>query len=69
MNEESIFLPAAGFPDGGYLYDEGLNGCYWSRTFDGSSEYVHTLYFFSNWWDTEGRSRFEGHSVRPVRNK
>ena len=66
-NGNSIFLPAAGYRYGGFLYDAGSNGSYWSSSLytDGPSRAL----------DVDIRSdgvyrndylRFCGQSVRPV---
>ena len=66
-NGNSIFLPAAGWRDGTYTYDEGKNGYYWSSTL--SSSYSGTaryLDFDSDSQDTGDYGRGDGLSVRPV---
>lgn len=66
-NGNSIFLPAAGFRDGTYLYYAGSYGYYWSSSL--STDYPRSawsVYFYS---DDVGRRyylRYYGLSVRPV---
>lgn len=69
-NGKKLFLPAAGFRDGGVL--EGLNhiGNYWSRTLETSQKYECAFYMrfvpeFTEWNGIFPRSK--GLSVRPVR--
>ena len=75
MNEESIFLPAPGFYDYMNIFFGNQIGTYWSRTCEnGSQKFAHTLYFDSYEFEpyellTRTCSRYEAHSVRPVRNK
>ena len=67
-NGNSIFLPAAGYRDGTYLYSSGSDGYYWSSSLSGgSSGGAYYLYFYiggCDWYD--GNFRYRGFSVRPV---
>ena len=68
-NGNSIFLPAAGYKDS-YVRDAGSGGYYWvSSPYYSSWEedkYADDLYFYSTNYRSSYRSRFFGHSVRPV---
>ena len=68
-NGNSIFLPAAGYKDS-YVRDAGSGGYYWvSSPYYSSWEedkYADDLYFYSTNYSSSYRSRFFGHSVRPV---
>ena len=69
VNGISLFFAAAGFNSGsgGYLFNAGNNGYYWSSTpYD--SDYAYYMYFGSGNIDTNFISREFGYSVRPVRN-
>ena len=67
-NNNSIFLPAAGYGYGASSYGVGSNGGYWSSQVD--SSYVHRAWdmsFFSGGRDPDDySSRCYGFSVRPV---
>ena len=66
-NGNSIFLPAAGWRDGTYTYDEGKNGYYWSSTLSSSDSYcARGRYFNSSGHYTIYFSRRDGQSIRPV---
>lgn len=67
INENSIFLPAAGYRNGTGLYDAGALGSYWSSSLDTS----HTYCSYHAYFDSSGESmginyRYYGRSVRPV---
>ena len=68
-NGNSIFLPAAGYKDS-YVRDAGSGGYYWvSSPYYSSWEedkYADDLYFYSTNYSSSYRSRFFGHSIRPV---
>ena len=67
-NGNSIFLPAAGYRNGTFLYDAGSHCYYWSRSLStGYSDYAYELLFGSTFIDTDGNLRRYGQSVRPVR--
>ena len=69
-NGNSIFLPAAGYRNGTFLYDAGSHCYYWSRSLStGYSDYAYELLFGSTFIDTDGNLRRYGQSVRPVRVK
>ena len=66
-NDNSIFLPAAGYRYGSSLYLAGEYGYYWSSTPDESnSDYAYYLYFLSSGQGVNWLRRFNGLSVRPV---
>ena len=66
-NANSIFLPAAGFRYGTYLYDAGSYGDYWSAA-SGSNNatYAYSLDFDSSYHYVYSYDRCDGQSVRPV---
>ena len=67
-NNNSIFLPAAGYRDGSSLANAGSYGRYWSRTLHESYPYsAWFLFFNSSRIYTNGYFRYHGRSVRPVR--
>lgn len=67
-NESSLFLPAAGYRNGGSLGDAGSWGIYWSRSLSpSSSDYASGLGFYSGYIDWYIDGRYFGFSVRPVR--
>ena len=62
-----IFLPAAGYRIGTYLYDVGSYGRYWSSSL--YTDYPHCAYYLnfdSGRYYTGNNDRRYGHSVRPV---
>lgn len=62
-----IFLPAAGYRNGGYLDYAGSNGSYWSSSlYSFYSGYAYCLYFTSGGQSTKDGIRCYGLSVRPV---
>lgn len=64
--DRSIFLPAAGYRIGTYLYD-GSRGLYWSSSlYESLSNYARILNFSSDSHGTSISSRSYGRSVRPV---
>ena len=66
-NGNSIFLPAAGYVDGGTLYIAGSYGYYWSSSLDsGSPDSAYRVYFNSDDVDWGSYGRDNGRSVRPV---
>lgn len=70
-NDNSVFLPAAGYRYNSSLSRAGSNGYYWSRTLNsGSPIYSRSLDFYSSYIYSGDRGyRFEGRSVRPVRSQ
>ena len=73
-NRNSIFLPAAGrYRYGTSLGDAGSSGYYWSSTLSsGYSDYAYVLDFRSGYsivLDNGGYYRYNGQSVRPVKEK
>ena len=70
ISDKSIFLPAVGYRIStvGSLNLVGTNGCYWSRTQNGSNDMLAYYLFFGNdgaeWRNYAYRSG--GQSVRPV---
>ncbi len=71
INGASLFLPAAGFRDGGSLYSSGSYGHYWSRTLSTSdsmsARYLHFGSGGVSVYDNYGYDRHYGRSVRAVR--
>ncbi len=68
-NENSIFLPAAGYRGSTSLYKTGTNGYFWSSSLTKSivdSENADHLTFTSTYQQVTIFSRFLGQSVRPV---
>ena len=66
-NGNSIFLPAAGYRRGTYLYDSGSDGNYWSSSLnEGYSDLAYRLYFYSGHCGWYVSSRFLCFTVRPV---
>ena len=65
-----IFLPAAGYRDGGNdgkLSDVGTKGYYWSCTQNGSVDYAaYMQYFGSNYSFQTGCNKSYGLTIRPV---
>ena len=66
-NGNSIFLPAAGYRDGGSLYRAGDGGYYWSGSlYTGSPSGAWYVGFYSGYVYRSGNIRYCGLSVRPV---
>ncbi|MBQ8694620.1 MAG: DUF1566 domain-containing protein [Bacteroidaceae bacterium] len=66
-NGNSIFLPAAGYRGGTWLFNDGSYGEYWSSTpHESNTNYAYDLYFRSGYHYTSSSSREYGQSVRPV---
>lgn len=66
-NGNSIFLPAAGYMNGGTFYDAGSLGGYWSSSLYAAYPYnVYDMHFTSGYVDWRYYSRDYGQSVRPV---
>ena len=66
-NSNSIFLPAAGYVDGGTLYNAGSNGYYWSSSLCLNLLLdAYSVVFYSGSVDWYGSSRCYGLAVRPV---
>ena len=66
-NGNSIFLPAAGYMNGGTLYSAGSYGYYWSSSLGTDSpSYAYRVYFNSGFVDWFSNDRYYGPSVRPV---
>ena len=70
-NDNSVFLPAAGWRIGTELYDTNFNGCYWSSTVEDISvaAFAYELSFSARHCSWGAPVRYEGFSVRPVYNK
>ena len=65
-----IFLPAAGYRNDTSLNNAGSNGNYWSRTLNTSNtSNAYNLNFNSSNINTNNNNRYNGQSVRPVRNQ
>ena len=68
-NGNSIFLPAAGYRRGTYLFDSGSEGDYWSSSLNEDySDLAYRLYFYSGNCGWYVSSRFLCYTVRPVSN-
>ena len=66
-NENSIFLPAAGYKRGTYTYDVNSYGNYWTGTLDSNEKhYACELLFRDNGGGTASIPRWSGRVVRPV---
>ena len=66
-NQNSIFLPAAGYRYDSSLSDAGSNGDYWSSSLTtGNPNYAWGVYFYSGGVYRSGYLRYHGQSVRPV---
>lgn len=69
-NGNSIFLPAAGYRNGSYLYYAGSDGFYWSATPSSNGYNAYYLRFNSGDYDwNDDYDRYYGHAVRPVMTK
>ncbi len=69
-NGNSIFLPAAGYRTGSYLYNVGSYGYYWSSSVNESyPSHAYYLFLISGNLDWGYYNRFYGNSVRPVQSK
>ena len=65
-NDNSIFLPYAGYYRASFYYSSG-GGCYWSSTPASSGTgAAECLYFISSSYSLEGFYRYRGQSVRAV---
>lgn len=66
-NGNSIFLPAAGYRYGSYLYDVGYDGFYWSSSlYTSASSGAYSFIFSSGSVNWSGIDRCYSRSVRPV---
>ena len=66
-NGNSIFLPAAGYRYGGYLYKAGSDGSYWSSSlYAGIPNDAWYVNFYSDGVYRNDYLRYCGQSVRPV---
>jgi hypothetical protein len=66
-NGNSIFLPFAGYMDGGVLYLAGELGGYWSSSLGtGTPSLASIMYFISGLVDVDRLNRYYGQSVHPV---
>ncbi len=67
-NDNSIFLPAAGYHSYDELGNAGSDGYYWSSSlYTGAPYYARRVYFYSDdYHNTLGNYRNCGQSVRPV---
>ncbi len=63
----AVFLPAAGYRNGTYVYDVQYYGYYWSATGRGSYN-AHSLSFGSDGAGMININRYYGHSVRLVKD-
>ncbi|MCQ2155649.1 MAG: hypothetical protein MJY57_00400 [Bacteroidales bacterium] len=64
--DKSIFLPAAGYRDGGSLYDVGSSGFYWSSALEGYPYSAYNEGFYYGGRFSGLGYRYYGLSVRPV---
>jgi len=70
VNDNHIFLPAAGYRDDTSLYDGGSYGYYWSSSL--STAYpdgARVVYFYSGAVNRNNDERYFGQSVRAVREE
>ena len=65
-NDNSIFIPAAGYSYGSSLKDDGIYGYYWSSTPYGNSNDAYSLFFTSGYSSRNHNRHYFGLSVRPV---
>ena len=65
-NDNSIFLPAAGYRFNTSLTNAGLDGFYWSATPSSNSNYAYDLGFNSDSYHWHYDTRSDGRTVRPV---
>ena len=69
-NRNSIFLPAAGYRNGTSLNGAGSYGYYWGSTLHSSGSYgAYVLFFGSDGRSVYGTDRYNGRSVRSVKEK
>ena len=67
-NNNTIFLPAAGYRSDGSLYYDGSYGFYWSRMlYESKPNTARHLYFGSSFTNMTFLNRRSGQVVRPVR--
>ena len=68
-NGNSLFLPAAGYRYGSYLFSAGSNGDYWSSSLNTDDPNdAWGLHFRSGYYYMNDIYRGDGQSVRPVRS-
>ncbi|MBR2318598.1 MAG: hypothetical protein IKA52_02860 [Bacteroidaceae bacterium] len=65
VNGNSIFLPAAGYRYGTYIYYAGVNGYYWSSTIYCILN-SYFIYYDKSYTGIYYYARFDGLTVRPV---
>lgn len=65
-NNNTLFLPAAGYSIGANTYDNGY-GCYWSSTLGTSTSAKTYILEFKTSYTVKEDNRYYGNSVRPVR--
>lgn len=65
VNENFIFLPAAGYRKGAEVFDRGI---YWSATLHprGRCRYASALQFYDSYYEWTGSERYCDQTVRPV---
>ena len=69
INDKSIFIPAAGYCDGGSFKSAGSGGCYWSSSLYESNSYnAWYLNLYSSNVDMNIYYRYGGQSVRAVQD-
>lgn len=66
INNNSIFLPAAGYYSGSLREDDGSYGYYWSSSSSSLNSYSYCVYFYSNGKFYDFNSKSYGYSVRAV---
>ncbi len=62
-----VFLPAAGYRSGPYVYDVGSSGNYWSSTASSASNAYYVRFISGTVNPANNSSRYRGYSVRLVR--
>ena len=62
-----VFLPAAGYRSGPWVYDVGSLGGYWSSTASSTSNAYYVRFISGTVDPANSRSRYSGYSVRLVR--
>lgn len=68
-NGNTLFLPAAGYRWGDYLFDAGSAGYYWSSSLNSDfPNHAWNCYFYSGYCLMDDDYRISGHSVRAVRS-
>jgi uncharacterized protein (TIGR02145 family) len=66
INNKFVFFPAAGRYSGTSLYDRGSYGCYWSSSYNRSSNAYYLYFSSSSVYPQYYFNRYDGFSVRAV---